>query len=538
MGRGDAVDVDTLASVSLDALDHGVVLFDLLGFIHRINPAAQRILGHTADELTEAFQSGRWETFREDGAIMPRDERPIRRVMTTGEPVRGAILGWRHRHGNLVLLRLSCTPLAVDDDGVPRFVVGFTDVTAQRRAERLLDATFAMAPVGLAVVDGADELVRCNPTFLAHADGRPEVITDGLGEASVDDEGDGPDACARTEIFVDQQTGDGRWIDVRRSPVTDHERQLRVVGTSDVTSHKRLEIDLTRYGQIIRNVNDVIAVVGEHGETLWASPSNERVLGYPDGTVFPGGILSLVHPDDLGAAAEAFRAVVDREDGSGEPITMRVRTADDDWKHFEVIGVNLLDEPTVQGVVLTCRDVTERQQLADELAHRASHDALTGLPNRVAAEQQLIEALVEARGRSRRCGVCYLDLDRFKAVNDTLGHGAGDRVLAEVGRRLGSSVRRSDLAARLGGDEFVVVLTDVVDDDEAIEIGRRIHRELTTPPIGRAGLEVGVSIGVATSEPDDTPSSLLARADRALYRGKSGPDKVVLATPWSTPIVS
>ncbi len=534
-------DSEQLANASLDALEQGVVQFDDTGLIHRLNPAASHILGYTADELTEEFRSGRWETYDERGVVMPQADRPLRRAMDRGVPVHGEILGWRHRSGRLILLRLSCNPLPPEPGQPARFVVGFTDVTEQRRAERLVDATFAMAPVGLALVEDGETVVRSNPTFAAHtggeatdpAGGNLDALFGAARHVDVD-----ADSDAFGELLIVGEDGPGRWIATRCADIGDPERPLSIIGTFDVTARKQMELELQRYEHLFRNSNDMITVVDESGQTLFASPSNERILGYPDGAQAEGGVLGLIHPDDLPIAADAFAAVVNDDEGSDQPVTVRVRTSDGDWRYAESIGINLLDEPSVRGIVLTSRDVTERQQLSDELAHRATHDSLTDLPNRAAAEERLAAVLQRARQQHTVAGVCSLDLDGFKVVNDTLGHAAGDEILVEVARRLRRSVRGADLPARFGGDEFVVVLDQIGTTERALEVAGRVLRSLTWPTLRAGGVTVGVSIGVAVSQPDDSTDSLLSRADVALYRAKSGASPIELYEGLELPTIT
>ena len=126
--------------------------------------------------------------------------------------------------------------------------------------------------------------------------------------------------------------------------------------------------------------------------------------------------------------ADGFSTIRDGS-GDGEPFTVRVRDRNGPWRHLEFLGVNLLDEPAVAGIVLTARDVTDRELLAGELTRRATHDSLTGLANRALFDQKVAEALVRAEEDGHTIAVCFLDLDLFKHVNDTYGHSAGDNVL-------------------------------------------------------------------------------------------------------------
>lgn len=516
---------EQVARASLESLEQGVIVADATGHIHQSNMAAVDILGYTPDALTAEFRSDRWTTYDEFGNVLPDEQRPITRIIAGEESVRGAIVGWRHQAGHIVLLRISCTAVAVsvDDPDDTRFVVAFADVTEEHRAKRLLDSIFATAPVGLAVVDADDTIVRCNPTFGEHTGFTPAEVT-GQRIAPLLNGPLGPPASdgvrTRDERLLPQADGTERWVTARHAHIETLDRPLDIVATFDVTERKRLEMDLQRFGIMFRHATDIITVVDQTGRVKYASPSNARILGYPDGFRSAGGVLDLVHPDDLAEAALRFTELIAGRRGT-EPFTMRVQTFDGEWKSIETVGQNLLDEPSIEGVVLTSRDVTERQALTEQLAYRASHDALTGLPNRATAEERLRIALGRARRDGRVVGLCFLDLDRFKSVNDLLGHAAGDTVLVEVATRLQEVVRDSDLPARLGGDEFVVVL-DLVDDASGAELAaHRIARHLATPPISVGDLEVSVSIGVAISEPGDTTSTLLSRADTALYRAKA-----------------
>ena len=165
-----------------------------------------------------------------------------------------------------------------------------------------------------------------------------------------------------------------------------------------------------------------------------------------------------------------------------------------------------------------------REEAQAELAHQAAHDPLTGLPNRSAGLALIDEALAQARLRGTGAGLLFVDLDDFKKVNDTLGHGAGDAVLCEVAALMRAAVRRGDVVARLGGDEFVVLLRSVGDEATAVEVAHRIVGELSRPVVIGNGyrVRVGASIGVAVGNQAGTDAdTLLREADTALYRAKA-----------------
>ena len=204
------------------------------------------------------------------------------------------------------------------------------------------------------------------------------------------------------------------------------------------------------------------------------------------------------------------------------------------WLH--TIKRPLLDaDGSANQVLGVATDITRHKELEERLSHAALHDTLTNLPNRALFRDRL----ELAHRRSRRAGaprfaVLFLDLDRFKRVNDSLGHGSGDELLRAVARRLGRAIRPADTVARLGGDEFTILVNDVVSPSDPLRVAERIHRELTSPiEIGCAEVFVSASIGIALSDAShDEVDDLLRDADTAMYRAKAlGPGRHVLFDP-------
>jgi diguanylate cyclase (GGDEF)-like protein len=182
------------------------------------------------------------------------------------------------------------------------------------------------------------------------------------------------------------------------------------------------------------------------------------------------------------------------------------------------------------GLAIDRCEVVEREREAQvQLAHQAMHDMLTGLPNRTLFADRLAEALARTHRRSSALAVMFLDLDRFKLVNDGIDHAAGDQVLAETARRLRMAARAGDTVARFGGDEFTV-LAEVADEDEAIALANRIRVAVSAPIfIGERDLSIAASIGVVVTRGEGEPLALIRDADAAMYRAKEGGrDQVVL----------
>src|SRR5215210_2990556 len=280
------------------------------------------------------------------------------------------------------------------------------------------------------------------------------------------------------------------------------------------------------YGPLAEGVPSVAYVYepGVDGKCLYISPSIERVLGYTQTHwIEDGGLWDrLLHPDDaervIGAESECAR--------SGEALVQeyRINRADGRviWIRDEMTVVRGDDgssEPLFFGVFL---DVSDRKGMEAELERLALYDALTGMPNRALFNDRLQHA-IERRGRSQATAVYFLDLDRFKRINDSLGHGAGDEVLREVARRIQQTLRPDDTVARFGGDEFTVLCESVGGVLEAVGVADRLQREIARPlRAGTAELRLTASIGIALAEPgeDVDCSRLVEDADAAMYRAK------------------
>jgi diguanylate cyclase (GGDEF)-like protein/PAS domain S-box-containing protein len=259
-----------------------------------------------------------------------------------------------------------------------------------------------------------------------------------------------------------------------------------------------------RYFQsLIENALDTITLIGADGTIHYESPSVERVLGYRPEDLLGRNVFEYVHPDDRPIVLREFEQLL-RDPGSMQSVELRFLHAAGHWVTMEVIGRNLLKDPAVQGVVVNARDITARKAAEAQLLYDAFHDKLTGLPNRAL----FMDRLAQAIGRGRRHGhpsfaVIFLDVDRFKVVNDSLGHPAGDRLLVDLAHRLEEAIRPGDTVARLGGDEFTVLLDGVSDVHEAALIADRVHQTLKTPfEIDDRELHVDASIGIALADAD------------------------------------
>jgi diguanylate cyclase (GGDEF)-like protein/PAS domain S-box-containing protein len=274
------------------------------------------------------------------------------------------------------------------------------------------------------------------------------------------------------------------------------------------------------FRSLVQNSSDVITLIARDGAIQYQSASVERILGYTEQRLVGTFFGELVHPDER---TQVLRKIEEAINIAGPPIAVecRLRRDDDSYCPAEVTITNLLELPSVRGLVLNTRDISERKALEEKLTHQAFHDSLTNLPNRAAFRVSLDHAL--NIGGERQIAVLFLDLDDFKSVNDTLGHEVGDQLLTAVGARIASTLRPGDTVARLGGDEFAVLLRNMEDERTAVRVADRIINQLTAPfSIAGKALSIHASIGVAgLVSGQEAADDLIRNADVAMYIAKS-----------------
>jgi diguanylate cyclase (GGDEF)-like protein/PAS domain S-box-containing protein len=270
---------------------------------------------------------------------------------------------------------------------------------------------------------------------------------------------------------------------------------------------------------IVQHAGDYVALLNADGGWVYASPSYQSEFGkaiQPDESYF-----SIVHDDDRERVQEAFHQLI--VDQAHTRLQYRVLTPERDERQLESEASLIRDGGgKVAQVVMVSRDITERKEMEAYILHQSFHDALTGLPNRQLLEDRMKQATAHVGRRNAPVAVLFIDLDRFKDINDTLGHAAGDRLLQEVAERLGHCVREGDTVARLSGDEFVVLLVGMHDVEDAALVADKIVRTVSAPcHIGGSELRVSPSIGIAIF-PDDGQNmdALLRNADTAMYHAK------------------
>ncbi|WP_412069161.1 putative bifunctional diguanylate cyclase/phosphodiesterase [Rubrivirga sp. IMCC43871] len=338
--------------------------------------------------------------------------------------------------------------------------------------------------------------------------GKPE-----LGEAALADDL----AVIRTGVPVEnreERSAEGGWLLTTKMPLLGPDGDVvGVVGVSrDVTAARAAE---ARFRDLVEH-SVVGTAIMQDGCFVYVNPRMADIFGYAEGEMHGLSVLSILHPDDRAMAAENLRRRVDGE-VSVLTYTARGRRKDGRTIQLELAGVRV-EHDGRPAVIGTVNDITERHQVERVLYHQAHHDDLTGLPNRALFASRLEEAIAEA-DRDGVFTVLFIDLDRFKVVNDSLGHSAGDRLLQEVATRIRGALRPGDTVARLGGDEFAVLLVEAPSPRHGEVVAARIQEALVaTVRIDGHDLSVGASIGVVSSRTDHvSPDAILREADLAMY---------------------
>ena len=416
------------------------------------------------------------------------------------------------------------------------------DISASKAEERFR-AIFEQAAVGISRVDMNGVLIDTNQKFC-----------DMLGYSK-------DELCGKTvkDITYPEDFGEGsryRGLIARgeTKPVAGEKRFVRKDGTilwgrrtmsvarddagnpqylisviEDISERKQAEEAVALERALLRTIIDTlpdrIYVKDSEGRLMLENAANlkvhgvqhhDEIIGKTVFDLFPREVAERIHAEDQ-AVIETGNPILNRERSSSDPsgavqwhLTTKVPLQDASGKVIGVVGVN--------------RDITKRKQAEERLAHLAEYDALTGLPNRSLFLDRLLVAINKAERNRQMAALMFIDLDRFKEINDTLGHATGDKVLKGAAVVLAASLRHSDTVARLGGDEFTIILENVVDVDQVTTAAEKIKLALSKPILTQGGQDIFVSASIGiTLYPLDANNvdALLQTADVAMYHAKA-----------------
>ncbi|MGZ9078938.1 MAG: putative bifunctional diguanylate cyclase/phosphodiesterase [Burkholderiales bacterium] len=330
------------------------------------------------------------------------------------------------------------------------------------------------------------------------------------------------------EVRYLRANGSVIWAHTTLSAIRDARGPHHCIGTvEDITGRKQAEQELhdskEQFEQLATHIPEAFWITDlEKHAIIYVSPAFERIHGRPLQSVRSvwRAWKDTLHPDDRDRALEAHRKMAE----GPVDVQYRIVRPDGETRWVHACGYPVENEQrVVYRIAGTIEDITERREMENRLQYQAHFDSLTGLPNRVLFFDRLAQALTQAQRASQNVGLLFIDVDRFKIVNDTLGHLIGDKLLQRLAQRLVKSVRAEDTVARLGGDEFAIILPHIDKPENAALIAKKALRGLARP-LRIDGNEVVVtgSIGVAISSSDgvDAPT-LLKNADTAMFRAKN-----------------
>ena len=359
---------------------------------------------------------------------------------------------------------------------------------------------------------------------LLHPDDRTETL------AAADDYVTGKTGSLNLEMRLLASTGDWHWILLRGAAVSRNSEgvALRVIGTNtDISSQKSIELALVESDRRFRGAFEHTAVgmalMNMNGRWMQVNKALCQMSGYSESELLCKTYQEMTHPDDLHLDNEFTRKLYT---GELDHYHMEKRYLRKDGEIINaLISVSLVRDLQENPVhyVLQVQDITDRKRLEQQVQHQATHDELTGLPNRRLLYDRLLQAINQCRRHQRFMAVMFIDIDHFKSINDTFGHDCGDEVLRQTSIRLQDCIRETDTLARQGGDEFVAVLTEIKAPYDVDRVATAIARTMLSPVLTDAGDQlITLSIGIAVFDPEseDTAQDLLKNADTSLYEVK------------------
>ncbi len=508
----------------------GIGLLNSDGIITYAGASTQRLLGYTVEEFT-----GRNILDLVHPDDLADAAQKLASVLIEPGSAAPAELRLKHRDGSWRWVQ-GMGKNFLDDPALRGVVINYRDITEERAAEEALrdseekyrdlvetvneiifeqDAAGIITYVSQAVerVSGftPDEIVGRPAQEFVHPDDIPRL------------QGDVP---AGQEFRIATRAGGYRWVSTSLQPVLRNgertgQRGVLVDVTERKVAEEQLKASEERYRGLVDAAQDAIYTLSPTGVLTSLNPAFEQITGWSREEWLGKNFAPIVHPDDLPQAIQVLQEALA---GGTAAFELRIRAKSGEYIVTEFTTGPLMEDGKVVGLLGVGRDVTEKRKTHETIRQLAFHDALTGLPNRALFEDRLRVALAQSGRTLQKLAVMFLDIDRFKLVNDTLGHTGGDHLLQAVAEDLATVGRDCDTVARVGGDEFTILLPSIADDSDAVGAAERILEVLKRPrQIDGQEFAVTVSIGVTLSPEDGLDvETLLRNADTAMYRAKDG----------------
>jgi diguanylate cyclase (GGDEF)-like protein/PAS domain S-box-containing protein len=517
---------------TLQESPNGVVLIDKEGRYLYINDAFTAITGYTLKDIPtgkdwflKAFPD---QTYREE-AIKTWKKDVVRRALDR-------VFSVVCKSG--VVKELEFRGTVLKDD---RIIVILTDTTERKRVEEAYHAVVEHSLQGLHVLQDqrevfansayaemlgytVEELLALSPKQvrnLVHPDDQE------IAWGHVRDRIEGKPGPAHYEFRIIRKDGTVRWVESFPTRIEYRGKPALQVAMVDITERKLAEATLKnseeRYRTLVESSTDAILMLDQERNAVTCNQAFLDLFGYQKSGV-EGQSIRIVHPSE-----ESFRAY----GKATYPLVDRVGSLREEWdlmrKDGTIFSAEIVTSPirsldgTTTGYICIIRDITERKRAEEELAYMATHDSLTGLPNRTLFSDRLTMGLTQARRSKKNLVVMLLDLDYFKDVNDTLGHSTGDQLLRAVGSRLSRLLRKGDTIARIGGDEFLLLLPELLQTEYATTLAQKILHSFREPfVLDDHQIHITTSIGIAIFPDDgDNADALMKSADIAMYRAKN-----------------
>jgi diguanylate cyclase (GGDEF)-like protein/PAS domain S-box-containing protein len=314
-----------------------------------------------------------------------------------------------------------------------------------------------------------------------------------------------------------------RYIHTVKTPLRDEQgRTMGILGIFwDVTEQRQIEVRLRQAAAVFESTAEGVMIIGSGGQIVAVNNAFTSITGYSQDEVM-GQSIAFLHADAEGEAL--FKKVWPQvhQSGQWQGETRARRKGGESFPQWLTVSAVRDERGAVTHYVLVFTDITVLKRSQQQLDHLAHHDPLTDLPNRVLFNMRLTHALSHARRNNHRAGVLFLDLDRFKDVNDTLGHPVGDALLQQVAHRFQKHMRETDTIARTGGDEFIVIAEEVTAANDLAQVAQKLLDVFhETFRVGGADIHLGASIGISIFPDDgDDAETLVKNADIAMYRAK------------------